>query len=68
MRRDLILARAPDGSFQPRPWHESLLMQTNTDVIMGEVWTTACWTIVLAADGKGDKKGGLPGWLGRRVQ
>lgn len=63
MRRDLILARAPDGSLQPRPWHESLLMGSNTDVSMGEVWTTASWAIVLGAD-LGKKKGGLPGWTG----
>jgi hypothetical protein len=63
MRRDLILARAPDGSFQPRPWHESLRMSSNTDVSMGEVWTTASWAIVLGAHGDG-KRGGVPGWCG----
>ncbi len=67
MRRDLILARAPDGSIQPRPWHESLLMGSNTDVSMGEVWTTASWAIVLGAD-LGKKKGGLPGWTGASAQ
>lgn len=63
MRRDLVLGRAPDGSIQPRPWHESLLMGSNTDVSMGEVWTTASWAIVLGTD-LGKKKGGLPGWTG----
>lgn len=66
MRRDLTLARAPDGSLQPRPWHESLLMQSNTDVSLGEVWSTASWAIVLGAHGDG-KKGGLPGWCGARL-
>ncbi|MCA8974748.1 MAG: hypothetical protein KDC98_08500, partial [Planctomycetes bacterium] len=65
LRRDLILARAPDGSLQPRPWHESLLMGSNTDVSMGEVWTTASWAIVLGAHCDG-KSGGLPGWCGTR--
>lgn len=64
-RRDLVLARAPDGSLQPRPWHESLLMGSNTDVSMGEVWSTASWAIVLGARGDG-KAGGLPGWCGLR--
>ena len=45
--RDLILARAPDGSFQPRPSHESLSMGSNSDVAFGEVWTTAAWAVVL---------------------
>jgi len=49
MQRDLVLARAPDGSFQPRPWHESLAMGSNTDVSTGEVWTTASWACVLVA-------------------
>lgn len=63
LRRDLTLARAPDGSLQPRPWHESLSMQSNTDVSVGEVWTTASWAIVRGAQGDG-AKGGLRGWLG----
>jgi hypothetical protein len=63
LRRDLMLARAPDGSFQPRPWHESLAMESNTDVTMGEVWTTASWAIVLGAHGDAEG-GGLPGWCG----
>ncbi len=67
LRRDLILARAPDGSFQPRPWHESLASGLNTDVGCGQPWTTACWAIVLGADGNKGKKGGLPGWLGRKL-
>jgi hypothetical protein len=64
-QRDLTLARAPDGSFQPRPWHESLLMQSNTDVSVGEVWTTASWAIVLGAHGEAGK-GGFPGWCARK--
>ena len=65
LQRDLTLARTPDGSLQPRPWHESLSMQSNTDVSVGEVWTTASWAIVLGAHGESGK-GGLPGWCGRR--
>jgi hypothetical protein len=57
---NLDLARAPDGSFQPRPWHESLQMGSNSDVDFGEVWTTAAWAIVLAADGQKDGLPGLP--------
>lgn len=64
--RDFTLARAPDGSFQPRPWHESLSMQSNTDVTLGEVWTTASWAIVLGA-GAGQKEG-LPAWCGRKIK
>lgn len=67
LRRDLILARAPDGSLQPRPWHESLLMSSNTDVSMGQVWTTASWAVVLGAQ-RGGKKGGLVGWCGRKIK
>ncbi|MHC4514259.1 MAG: DUF6288 domain-containing protein [Planctomycetota bacterium] len=68
LRRDLILARAPDGSFQPRPWHESLNMSHNTDVGAGQPWTTACWAIVLGADAQKGKKGGLPAWLGTKLE
>jgi hypothetical protein len=57
-----VLARAPDGSLHPRPWHESLNMESNSDVSLGPVWTTACWAIVLGAAEGIDKKGGLPGW------
>lgn len=64
LERDLTLARAPDGSFQMRPWHESLLMESNSDVSMGEVWSTASWAIVLAADDFKSQRGGLRGWLG----
>ncbi|MHC5012547.1 MAG: DUF6288 domain-containing protein, partial [Planctomycetota bacterium] len=63
--RDLVLARAPDGSFQPRPWRESRQMGSNADVTFGEVWTTAAWTIVLACEGDGEERPGLPAWMGR---
>ena len=66
VQRDFTLARAPDGSFQARPWHESLNMQSNTDVSLGEVWTTASWAIVLGAGG--GKKGGLPAWCGHKIK
>ena len=64
-QRDLVLARAPDGSLQPRPWHESLQMGSNSDVSVGEVWTTACWAIVLGADPAQSRGVGLPLWCGR---
>lgn len=63
-RRDLVLARAPDGSFQPRPWHETVGMKSNTDVTFGEVWTTAAWTVVLASEPERDGRPGLPAWRG----
>jgi hypothetical protein len=64
--RDLVLARAPDGSLQPRPWHESLSMGSNSDVTFGEVWTTAAWAMVLASETPRDKSRGFPAWFGRR--
>ncbi|MSR75591.1 MAG: hypothetical protein EXS14_09020 [Planctomycetes bacterium] len=67
-RRDLVLARAPDGSLQPRPWHESLQMNSNSDVSVGEVWTTACWAIVLGADPAQARGAGLPLWCGRKLK
>lgn len=66
LRRDFTLARSPDGSFQSRPWHESLTMNSNTDVTMGQVWTTACWAIVLGAGDKNGSKLALPAWTGRK--
>ncbi|MCK5945058.1 MAG: hypothetical protein KAI24_23925, partial [Planctomycetes bacterium] len=69
MERDLTLCRCPDGSIQMRPWHESLNMQSNSDVTMGQIWSTASWAIVLAASGFEDRQrgvvGGLPGWCDR---
>ena len=63
--RDLLLARSPDGSFQPRPWHESK-NSTNSDVTFGEVWTTAAWACVLVAPpSKDGKRPGLPAWTGK---
>ena len=66
MRRDLVLARAPDGSFQPRPWHESLSMKSNSDVTFGEVWTTGAWAMVLVSEESKDGKRGFPAWYGRK--
>ena len=60
----LLLARAPDGSFQPRPWHETLSMGSNSDVTFGEVWCTAAWTIVLACLPEAGGRPGLPYWMG----
>jgi len=59
-----VLARAPDGSFQPRPWHETLSMKSNSDVTFGEVWTTAAWTIILVSDDAAFP--GFPVWTGGR--
>jgi len=63
-RRDLVLARAPDGSFQPRPWAESLSMGSNSDVSFGEVWTTAAWTVVLVSQPSKEGAVGFPAWSG----
>lgn len=68
LERDLTLCRCPDGSIQMRPWHESLNMSSNSDVTMGQIWSTASWAIVLAADGFKSRQGtvgGLPGWTGQ---
>ena len=65
--RDMVLARSPDGSFQPRPWHESK-NSSNSDVTFGEVWTTAAWTCVLVAPpSKDGERPGLPAWTGKLV-
>jgi len=64
MASSMTLARAPDGSFQPRPWHETLSMGSNSDVSFGEVWTTAAWTIVLACEPEKGGRPGLPYWMG----
>ncbi len=63
--RDLLLARAPDGSFQPRPWRETISGGSNADVGFGEIWTTAAWTIVLACEPEKAGRPGLPYWMGR---
>jgi hypothetical protein len=65
-RRDLILAHAPDGSFQPRPWHETISGGSNSDVTFGEVWTTAAWTVVLVAEASRDGMRGFPAWCGKQ--
>ncbi len=62
--RELTLARAPDGSLQPRPWRESLSMGSNSDVSFGEVWTTAAWAIVLGCEPVKGGRPGLPYWMG----
>ena len=64
-QRDLVLARSPDGSFQPRPWHETLGMKSNSDVTFGEVWTTGAWTVILACEPVKGGRPGLPAWFGR---
>ncbi len=66
MQRDMTLARAPDGSLQPRPWHESLSMSSNSDVTFGEVWTTAAWAIVLGCQPEKGGRPGLPYWMGMK--
>jgi hypothetical protein len=65
LETDLVLARAPDGSLQARPWHESLQMGSNSDVTFGEVWTTAAWAVVLGCEPVPGSRPGLPVWLGR---
>jgi hypothetical protein len=60
---ELTIARAPNGSFQPRPWHESLSIGSNSDVSFGQVWTTAAWAIVLGCE-PSDERTGLPAWMG----
>lgn len=60
---EMTIARVPDGSFQPRPWHESLSMSSNSDVSLGEVWTTAAWAIVLGCE-PSKLRPGLPAWMG----
>ncbi|MCE9637180.1 MAG: DUF6288 domain-containing protein [Planctomycetes bacterium] len=63
--RDLVLARSPDGSFQPRPWHESITMQSNSDVSFGEVWTTGAWAVVIGCEPVKGGRPGLPAWMGK---
>ena len=41
-------------------------MQSNTDVSVGEVWTTASWAIVLGAHGE-PGKAGFVGWCARKA-
>ena len=65
MEQSLVLAWSPDGSFQPRPWHESVSMGSNSDVSFGEVWTTAAWAVVLLAAPDERAGTGLPAWCGR---
>jgi hypothetical protein len=68
-RRDLVLARAPDGSFQPRPWAETRSTGSNGDVSFGEVWSTCAWTLPLVTDPSEDAtRPGLPAWSGRSVK
>lgn len=59
LERDMVLARSPDGSFQPRPWHESLQMRSNSDVTFGQIWTTAAWALVVGCE-PGDGLDGIP--------
>ena len=66
VERDLTLARAPDGSLQPRPWHESLSLSSNSDVTFGEVWTTAAWAIALGCMPEKKGRPGLPYWMGMK--
>ena len=66
--RDLTLNRAPDGSIQPRPWHESILMNSNSDVSVGEIWSTACQTLPLIARVPKTGALGLPVTLGQKIK
>jgi hypothetical protein len=60
---ELTLARAPDGSLQPRAWRESLSIGSNSDVSFGQVWTTSAWAVVLGCE-PSDERPGLPAWMG----
>lgn len=64
--RDLTLNRAPDGSLQPRPWHESITMSSNSDVSVGEIWSTCCQLLPLIARVPKTGVGGLPITLGQK--
>jgi len=61
----MVIAMGPNGSFQPRPWHETVSTGSNTDVSFGEVWTTAAWAIALSAAPVKDGSSGLPAWCGK---
>jgi hypothetical protein len=61
MEREFVLAQAHDGSYQPRPFQETANLNSNGDVTMGVVWTTASWAILLALD---FEDGGLPLMVG----
>jgi hypothetical protein len=63
LEREVTLAQAHDGSFQPRPFQETANLGSNGDVTMGEIWTTASWAVMLALDTEG---GGLPLLLGSK--
>lgn len=66
-RRDLTLARAPDGSLHPRPFRETIGNDRNGDASKGLAWTTACWALAIAAD-PGDDRDGLPALRGEHVE
>jgi hypothetical protein len=59
-RTSFVLARAPDGSLQPRPWKETIGSHRNNDVEVGEAWTTACWAIVVGCRPAADAPPTLP--------
>ena len=44
---ELLSARRPDGSFASRPTEESSKMRSNTDLDMGDNWSTGNYLIVL---------------------
>lgn len=57
LEREIVLAQAHDGSFQPRPFQETANLNSNSDVTMGVAWTTANWAILIGLD---FEDGGLP--------
>lgn len=65
-RRDLTLARTPDGSLRTRPYTESYASGGSSDLRMGIAWTTCCWALAIAAD-EGKDRVGLPALRGDLV-
>lgn len=57
LEREIVLAQAHDGTFQPRPFQETANLNSNSDVTMGVAWTTANWAILIGLD---FEDGGLP--------
>jgi len=57
LEREVVLAQAHDGSYQPRPFQETANLNSNSDVTMGVEWTTANWAILIGLD---FEEGSLP--------
>lgn len=57
LEREVVLAQAHDGSYQPRPFQETANLNSNSDVTMGVEWTTANWAVLIGLD---FEEGSLP--------